>query len=263
MEPAEALQTAARRYCDDRVEQLWQAARRGQPIGIRHLVLWGIRDAVELFTSFEFSSLSEARRRLVEAGEGARITGGVNIPASPTREQRREIEEETQLFSRYVRYVNEADLARVKPLPFGRTLTEAESAAIWEELRTRWGVTAHYWYPLESGAEALVPPHTVAFDWFDADVEERLRKVLFGLGVSRVFELPEIDAAKEIELASVKSWRMTECFWTDASMDWVIYSSHESSITVAGQRLLPAFQEAWPDWRDHLLELASGRQSAS
>ena len=38
--------------------------------------------------------------------------------------------------------------------------------------------------------------------------------------------------------------------WTDSSFDWLVYASHESSVTVAGARLLPAFQQAFPEWRE-------------
>jgi hypothetical protein len=35
-------------------------------------------------------------------------------------------------------------------------------------------------------------------------------------------------------------------------MDWLIYASHESSITVAGDWLLEAVKAEWPEWEQHL-----------
>jgi hypothetical protein len=75
--------------------------------------------------------------------------------------------------------------------------------------------------------------------------------------VSRLYELGESE--EEIEVSQLNPYgAVYEEFCTDASFDWVIYSSHESSITVAGEQLLPAFQEAWPEWRRHLYDVAGG-----
>lgn len=46
---------------------------------------------------------------------------------------------------------------------------------------------------------------------------------------------------KEIELPELRpSYTGAEGFWTDRTFDWLVYASHESSVTIAGKRLLPA-----------------------
>jgi hypothetical protein len=35
-------------------------------------------------------------------------------------------------------------------------------------------------------------------------------------------------------------------------MHWLIYASHERSITLAGTWLIAAVQEIWPRWDEHL-----------
>ena len=44
----------------------------------------------------------------------------------------------------------------------------------------------------------------------------------------------------------------TEGYWTSESMDWLIYASHESSLTVAGEWLVAAIKARWPRWKEHL-----------
>ncbi|HET9318710.1 MAG TPA: hypothetical protein VFO27_03005, partial [Bryobacteraceae bacterium] len=39
-----------------------------------------------------------------------------------------------------------------------------------------------------------------------------------------------------------------EQYCTDKSVDWVVYASHESSITIAGEWLTRIFKEKWPEW---------------
>ena len=65
----------------------------------------------------------------------------------------------------------------------------------------------------------------------------------------------ETDADTEIELESLEPvYTGAEGFWLDASFEWLLYASHESSVTVAGATLLPRFRQAWPAWADRLYD---------
>jgi hypothetical protein len=274
--PVEALHTAARRYCVDRAA-LWsrqyadlqtrEAAERrrsGVPEPTtytysaealstfpRYQVLQAIQWAVEAFTPADFSSLAEARELLAAAGDSAESV--MTRPPHGEIEQQA-MDEERALFAAFVRRLSEDELAQVEPLPFRRTLTADESKHLWSELRTRWGIEGFYWYPLDRPDTVEPPQNSVALGadpFFDAEVQARLRDVLAGLGVSRMWELRELDtdADCEIDLELFEPiYTGAEGFWTDGSLDWLIYASHESSVTVAGARLLPAFQQAFPDW---------------
>jgi hypothetical protein len=94
----------------------------------------------------------------------------------------------------YVRGLTDMELAVIEPLPFRRTLTAEESQRLWTELKARWGIEG-YWYPLDRADTAEPPQNAVALGadpFFDAEVQARLRDVLAGLGVSRVWELREL-----------------------------------------------------------------------
>lgn len=147
--------------------------------------------------------------------------------------ERQAMDEERTLFVEYVRGLSEDELAQIDPLPFRRTLTADESQRLWSELKARWGVEG-YWYPLDRPDTAEPPQNAVALGadpFFDAEVQARLRDVLAGLGVSRVWELRELDtdADCEIDLELFEPvYTGAEGFWTDGSLDWLIYASHES-----------------------------------
>lgn len=71
--------------------------------------------------------------------------------------------------------------------------------------------------------------------------------------MSRLWELRELDTDADCELdleIFEPAYTGAEGFWTDRSFDWLIYASHEGSLTVAGRQLLPAFQQAFPQWRE-------------
>ena len=281
LEPVEALHTAARRYCVDRAAE-WELrysdvrsdeerARRhaGVPEPTtysyssealdtfpRYHVLHAVQAAVEAFTPADLGSLDEARELLAVAA----ATADNLFTRPPTGEtEQRAMDEERELFGRYVSDLSHEELARVEPLPFRRTLSPKESAALWAELEKRWGVKG-YWYPLDRAPEAAPPPHASAFSsdpFHGDDLQKCLRDVLSTLGATRVWELRELDTDtnNEIELALLEPvYTGAEGFWMDSSFDWLIYASHEGSVTVAGRDLLPALYEAWRNWRDYLYD---------
>lgn len=278
MEVVEALHTAARRYAADRavmwerryadlrIDEQRTRRRDGVPEPMtytyspealamfpRYHVLHAIETAVEEFTPTDFASLQEARELLAAAGASAE-----NIfTRSPTGEiEQRAMHEERELFRRYLQELTNDELARVEPLPFRRTLTTEESTSLRAELERRWGVTGN-WYPLDRPPDAEPPPHTEAFNsdpFFDAELQQHLRDALGELGISRLLELRELDTDtnKEFELAQLTPlYTGAEGFWTDKTFDWLVYASHEGSVTIAGTPLLQALQRRWPDWSQH------------
>jgi len=156
------------------------------------------------------------------------------------------------MFVQYVRGFPDDDLTEVERLPFRRTLAVSEREQVWSEIKARWGIEG-YWYPLSAKA----PKDALALDaepFFDAETQTRLREALAAIGVSRVWELREFDVDpespdRELDLEFFEPvYTGAEGFWTDRSLDWLIYASHEDSVTVAGRRLLPAFKHAVPEW---------------
>jgi hypothetical protein len=93
-------------------------------------------------------------------------------------------------------------------------------------------------------------------DYFSAiDGDALLREALSGSGVSRVFELHEFGPDEpdyEIELSVFEpGYRWGgEQYCTRAGVDWVVYASHESSITVAGDWLLQILKRERPECTD-------------
>lgn len=281
MDQVEALHTAARRYAAERAGE-WEnrystlrsdeeraRRREGLPEPTtygyssealatfpRYHVLHAIQAAVEALTRADLGSLEEARELLAKAGTEAQ---GIFTRPPVGEVEQRAMTEERELFARYVRGLSDEELAQVEPLPFRRTLTEAESARPWAELKNRWGVEG-YWYPLDRAPDAEPPPHAQAFNadpFFEPGLQQQLRDALAEVGVSRAWELRELDTDtdKEIELALLEPvYTGAEGYWTDASLGWLVYASHESSVTVAGETLLPELQRRWSDWRHHLYD---------
>jgi hypothetical protein len=143
-------------------------------------------------------------------------------------------------------------------VPTRFVLPERQRARVWRRLAEVWDARPgnHYWYPLLNAC----PPGVIAFqaDWFDVDVGARaVQELLRRHGVSRVWLMNEFQEHANYELSPLLchfGGRVGEAYWTSPQLDWLVYVSHESSVTVAGRWLVEAVQQIWPAWRDHLYE---------
>jgi hypothetical protein len=128
-----------------------------------------------------------------------------------------------------------------------RQLSKEEITRLNDQIRSTWGRTTHYWWPLDGQR----PSNAEAFqtEYFQQELgHETLRDILVSHGVAHVSELIEGGDGRKISLKEFEPYYSgLESFWTSDSFDWVIYASHESSITVVGKWLLPAIQAAWPN----------------
>ena len=260
MDEREALHVAARRYCMEHHERWVQrysesafdsAHPEAQDIFPRYQVLAAILADVESVVPKDFVTLEDVRGFLLVAGQGAEDMF-TRPPKSPLADQA--IGEERAAFCRFIQRITPEDLAVVVPLPYRRTLSREEHQVLWTRLYERWGVReGQYWYPLSPEA---APPDALAFqqDWFDHAVPPPvLQHILATHGVARVWELHEYGPEYEITLAQVEpEYGDTEGYWTAGEIDWVIYVSHESSVTVGGSWLTVAVQAVWPEWDQHL-----------
>lgn len=108
-----------------------------------------------------------------------------------------------------------------------------------------------YWIPLT----IWKPENTEAFQdkYFEEEFgSERTRQILYSLGVEKVRELREGKIDYEVDLSVVEfDYSGEEGFWFDETFDWLIYASHESSITFAGS-ILPEIKKNWRNWQNRL-----------
>jgi hypothetical protein len=109
------------------------------------------------------------------------------------------------------------------------------------------------WYPITKDQ----PLRAVAFqaNYFNDEVGVKiLRDILSKRGIKRVWELKEIGPEPEYEKEIDEFepyYGGTEGYWCSADMDWIIYVSHENSITIGGW-LLDAVKIVWPNWEERV-----------
>jgi hypothetical protein len=274
MDEITALHTAARCYCLDRAPELhplhaeqyydgrdWLAARdhaiqvwlRGDvEVRARRIILGDLLFQVEQVRPEDFPTLEALRLFLLAAGEQA-----------ADQEPRMDaallaaMQVERAAFKGYIAGLTPVALAAVAPLPYRRVLTRPERERLWRRLERKWRARpGDFWYPLR----LMDPPgHVIALQekWFAQFVPPPvLREILTRQRVRRVWELDRtLGLAEQYELDT--AWlivepRYDERYWTSEKMDWLLYASHESSLTVAGEWLVATIARVWPQWPDHL-----------
>ena len=258
-----ALHTLARRYCLDRhsfwcqrYSEIARAGRDRQYDGYttealqtfpRYNVLNAIRVELERLEPAELADVENTRSLLVLVGESAED----EFTRRPIGEiDRSAMADERETFCRYIRERTLYDLQAVEAMPYRRVLTAEESKSIWSHVRTRWQIAEGYWYPLA----ACTLPGVVAFKagaFEEAVPYWMLQNALAARGIGRVWELREYGPEFEQDVSLFEPYyNGAEGFWSSGDLDWLIYASHESSVTVAGW-LLPELKAMWPSWQSH------------
>lgn len=258
------LHDAIRRYCMDRhfywskkYSELDSARKNFTNDGYtdealrtfpRYNVLNAILTETECYRPDEFKTLDEAKKFFSFVASEAE--GGFKKPPNGSIEQG-VMNEERELLCNFINQITEKDLSLVKTLFYRRVLTSNESEEIRNELRQRWEISKSYWYPLSpnktEGVEAFQD------SYFDEEIgAEKLKEILYNRGVNTVWEIREDGMDYEYELSVLEPYyNGAEGFWCDDKFDWIIYASHESSITLGGW-LLPEIQKIWTDWRKYI-----------
>lgn len=156
----------------------------------------------------------------------------------------------------YIRGLRDEDLRHIAPLPYRRVLTERQSARWRAALAERWDAhpREHYWYPLHSDS---LPPDVLPLQHRNFLLEvapAEFRSLFFRRGITRVFQFVEnqiVQRDYELDMEWVVPGG-AERFWTSRELDWVVYTSHESSITFAGDWLIEGIKEIWPNWQQRI-----------
>lgn len=123
------------------------------------------------------------------------------------------------------------------------------------ELNARWNCDLPFgWVPITGPAnnsEELEIYDLDAFiEWFDGDAISRLLSETFG--IAAVYEIVEGGAVTFTELGKrVFGYNGLEHMYTDTSFQFLLYFSHEDSVTAGSKRLIKAIHQAWPDYKSH------------
>jgi hypothetical protein len=129
-------------------------------------------------------------------------------------------------------------------------LPSSDCEDAWVNLCVLWDVNQHYWYPLrqqDPPRNDIVAFYSPFFEEFVGD--GGIKRILLQRNIESVIELREGGSCERLPTADVEIYYSgLEGYWTSQAYDWLIYASHEYSITVAGEWLLEELKAIWPTW---------------
>jgi hypothetical protein len=263
MNPAKALHTFLRRHAEAENarwgEHYVHSGASGRPdsaesrnIYPRYQIHEAMLLALERFDPSGLPPLPLAREDFVTALTAAETPMTLHNRQNPI--SRAAIEEERSRMIDLARRVSESEFAHVEPMPYRRTLGEDECNQRWEEVATRWGIGRGYWYPLNEPERPGL--ELVAFETpeFRRDLTPGpLQEILRGFGVRRLYEFREFGLGRELAVEIFDpDYDGEEGYWTARGTEWIIYASHESSLTVGGRELIERVKACWHDWERHV-----------
>jgi hypothetical protein len=147
----------------------------------------------------------------------------------------------------FVENISPALLESIEPLPYRRVLTDQESAALWQILRATWQIrgAGYGWFPL---TDDVPPSGTLTFHdelWRARGGRALLQEFLLLKKAQHCFLLRELGPPEfELDVSLIpETYDGSESFLF-SDPEWVLYTSHESSPTLAGT-LAAFFRKAW------------------
>jgi hypothetical protein len=132
-----------------------------------------------------------------------------------------------------------------------------------QQLCSTWDIKDYYWYHLAQTNRNDI----IAFNYEYIDEPTKilfLIEVLNKYGITKIYEYTwGIDMCTEYDLNSFSNnafWRsdsyfydyFNEVFWFSDSMEWIIYFTHEETITIGGNSLIKHIKSQWSDWKENL-----------
>lgn len=263
MNLAQALHTAARRYCMEKYNY-WTAEyskivfsgrdRNGYdytPRALRTFPRYNVLNAIlielERTDPKELADLNDTRDWIVLAGTNAN-TDFTREPFSAIAADA--MENERDSFCHFISSVSEDYLKSIEPLPYRRCLSDSESEAVRSRLYKRWHINGYEWFPLAqcSLSDIMAFEHE-GFQQFCSSFS--LTDLLSSFGVSRVWELQSSRCYPDYEQDVCLFKLQSEGYWSSDDLDWIVYQSYENSITVGGW-LLTEISDQWPEWKKHI-----------
>jgi hypothetical protein len=257
MGTVEALHRAARRFCIEQFDD-WVAKYSSFPGGgpyspEAYRIFPRYRLAQDTLINIErlvfgvSASVAQVKEELLKAGSSAfeSLAGEFKNQLPPLLA----LQDQLSVYSAFVKQLDTDMIHRVEPLPFRRVLSSKEVAALWLDLLGKWGVrgAGYGWFPLSDDPKPIgaLAFHTDLWDARRGDV--LLQKFLALEDVARCYLLRELgppDYEVDHELAKPLYDGSETFLFRDKS--WMIYASHESSLTLVGS-VAEFFREQWSD----------------
>lgn len=210
---------------------------------------------VESMIANDYKLLEEFEVSLINVIESSNVKSHVIycLPNYNEEEKRLSIISKQELIS-YIKSIDKKKLNYVEPIFYRRVLAENEIDYIEEKVRDKWGI--------ENFADPFTGSHredVIVFKekfFYDNINFLKLQSALKNLGEEKIYEINITDPASYImEISAFAIFKQDgetclEGFWCSTKMEWIIYKSHENTISIGGKILIDEVKILIDSWED-------------
>lgn len=206
-------------------------------------------------------TLDEARELFDVAAQLA--LGGV-LNGKPDAMGENAVRQEYEGFSAFMKALSPGSLQAVEPLPYFRALTRQQHIDRLAEFGQRWNVEVQNgWFERDYYPVTPLPskmPSLVAFDaaaLLEANGTQIVQRILSARNIQRIFIFEANYPGVECEISGLDLGRAISSiveFVFSESLDWMIHTSWQRTITLGGEWLIDGLKQEWQDWEQHLYE---------
>ncbi|PJZ43813.1 hypothetical protein [Leptospira brenneri] len=245
MNKSESLITLARRYCLNHYiywlnkylrertgnDFPYTYTEKDYNLFPRYNALLAILNGIELIVGNQYDSIDECKSKIIELGlksESPFTKNTLNMIADKS------ILEERNKFLNYINNLSDSDLINVEPLPHKRRLSEIESLEIRNLLKENWEFNGGYWYPLSplktKKAYFLNKDNITESDFL------KISNFILSNSNHHLYKITEEQLDYEIDASEFEP-NCYETMYTDKNTSWLIYGSHEGTLSFAGSKI--------------------------
>ena len=196
-----------------------------------------LKNGIDLFIGKQFADIEILKNEIINRCE-EELNEYYNIE-SGNQVFRKRIDIIRDEFKKFVKNLN-PQFIDSQQLPFERRLNNLEAKKLTENLKDLWDFDAwrqnnYYWEPLAKtdNKNPLIYFNVNIFNDIDLDL---LKKIIQKLSGDKIYKLTEEHLDYEIETNEFDT--EYECAYTNMKNDYLIYLSHEGTITFSGKDLL-------------------------
>jgi hypothetical protein len=106
-----------------------------------------------------------------------------------------------------------------------------------------------YWWPLNGHKLADTECFTDQTFSINFGIPSLIQTIK-DMGVNQLHKINEINEDEVIKTEDIWSYDGIEVVYCNDNVDWLIYFSHENTVTVSGKNLIDALKENWPEFEN-------------
>jgi hypothetical protein len=119
-------------------------------------------------------------------------------------------------------------------------------------LKNKWNINPYdFWIPLQGKPTE----NTIYFETENFENKigyEKLNQILKEINIGNIYSFNEAREESIYSEILIKKYDSPDIFFTNENVDWVIYQTHEETISFAGKELIDKIKLLWKNWEDNV-----------